>query len=142
MTTNNRYEHKRKRAAQLLDEGLTRRQISKRLRVSYGTVTRWLSASKPLCEDSISPRQWKAFLKQHLDTGEEGRTVFAGVVLSGTQVRSVHRWQKEGSIPRLFTVDRFLTIVGLHLSDFELFCSERRRSMWARGRPPAWMSAA
>lgn len=61
-----------------------------------------------------------------------------GQLPTDTQRRALHRWEVEGCRPGVFSADRFLIALDLHLDNYFIYCASHGLTAWARGSAPSW----
>lgn len=89
-------------------------------------------------ENDLCQESWLRFLESHTQRAEHECLRLNGRRISDSERRALHRWERERATPSVFTADRFLIAIGLHLDDYFIYCSSHGLTAWARGVSPAW----
>jgi hypothetical protein len=89
-------------------------------------------------ENALCRESWLRFLGSVTYRADDGSLRLNGVRPSDNARRAIYRWNKEGATPSVFTADRLLVALGLHLDDYFIYCASHGLTAWARGRAPAW----
>lgn len=88
--------------------------------------------------NDLCQRSWLRFLDSIKQENKGEPLRINGQLLSDTQRRALHRWEVEGCSPSVFTADRFLIALDLHLDSYFIYCASHGLTAWARGHAPSW----
>lgn len=122
----------------LRKRGAKPKEICERLGITLKEL-RKLEGHKPKPRaDQLNGSAWQEFLERLTVEREGEPREVAGVVLEDTQARAYFRWMTEGVVPTIFSADRFLVAIDMHIDDYFDYCEGRGVSPWAAGAEPDW----
>lgn len=129
------------RARSLRKKGVGTRAIAKGLGISTKELRELEAREIKPKPDQFDGPAWRAFLESLTRVHAEDPREVHGYVLDDTCARAYYRWTVEEVRPSIFSADRFLTTVGLHVEHFFEWCerADPPREPWACGEPPEWM---
>jgi hypothetical protein len=94
--------------------------------------------------DLLHRRSWLNFLETQITRSEDPGACLRinGQRITETQRRALHRWQHEGMTPSVYSGDRFLIGVGLHINEYFFHCEIEGLSAWSKDAGSAWHEEA
>jgi hypothetical protein len=125
-------------------QGMPDAAIAAKLEIDLGELLKLRAKEHTPGKNDLNPKLWREFVESHTWRDRDGieETRVNDRPMNEAHTRAHFRWLKEGSSCSVFTADRFLCAVGLHLDDFWVFCDEQGGSPWATGREPDWHRVA
>lgn len=123
--------------------GMNGMEISRMTGIPKTTVYTHLERQgKPLPPGTLAPAAWRAYLdsiESRVEVrGQVPMIAFNGVMIGDDGLRTVRHWRVEDHAPGFWSVDAFLTKIGLHINDFLEWCVDRDINPWYSGVAPWW----